>query len=356
MEHTTILQDLFGHNDWANARIHSLCATLSDEQLDKYREMGFGSLRNTVFHILEAEKLWLERWQSKPWRPLEPDAKGMSITDIRAESQAVSEIRNAMMADDASSGYGRIVDFQDSLQNAYSIPVGDLMHHVANHGIHHRAQALSYLKGFGLTIPVGLDYIFWKMAQPSCPMPTESIAPIREFGLEIATQDGFAPKFELDRIQKYFAYNDWAMTQIFEQSAKLDDPQLDQDMQMGFGSLRKTLQHVIDAERYWQANWENDCSPFPGDDHSRSLSELKALFFETAEIRDEFVAQLDEDSADRIARVQAGGPETCYRVCESLLQLCAHGTHHRAQCVNMLKQHGVTFGWIDMIVWLREDK
>ena len=58
------LEDLYGHNDWSNARIVTQCQRLTDAQLDQPREMGFGALRNTLFHILAAEEIWFERWNS----------------------------------------------------------------------------------------------------------------------------------------------------------------------------------------------------------------------------------------------------------------------------------------------------
>lgn len=59
------MQDLidsqYAYTDWANAKVLSLCTGLSDAQLDRSKEMGFGTLRATLFHILAADTIWLER-------------------------------------------------------------------------------------------------------------------------------------------------------------------------------------------------------------------------------------------------------------------------------------------------------
>lgn len=52
-----MIDSLFADNDWANARILKLADGLNDKQLDLQREMGFGSLRATLFHIWAAEHL-----------------------------------------------------------------------------------------------------------------------------------------------------------------------------------------------------------------------------------------------------------------------------------------------------------
>lgn len=355
MQSTTILQDLFDHNDWSNKRIHDLCLGLTDEQLDAPRHMGFGSLRNTLFHLLEAEILWLERWQNKPWRPLQADAQGMPVAAIAATSQRIAEERNLLLAEDALDGYQRIVQFKDSQESEYRFAIGDLAHHVANHGIHHRAQALSYMKSFDLKIVGGLDYLFFKLARPSCPQPDASIEPIRAFGLEVATGTGFAPQFEQQRLERYFAYNDWATHRILEESKQLSESQLDQDLGIGMGTMRKNIQHMIDAERWWLRNWTEENAQFPSGEDSRTLAELLELNQDVCQQRNQYLATLDQEGGNRIVEVSAGGPISRYRVTESLVQLCAHGTHHRAQCVNMLRQLGITFGWIDLIVWIREN-
>lgn len=40
-------------------------------------------------------------------------------------------------------------------------------------------------------------------------------------------------------------------------------------------------------------------------------------------------------------------------IVEALMQLCTHGTHHRAQLVNMLRQAGRQVPESDLIAWWR---
>lgn len=355
MKVVSALQDLFAHNDWANGRVLELCRQLSDEQLDKPREMGFGTLRNTLFHILEAEKLWLERWQGKPWRALVPDANGATIDSIVAESKSVADQRNQMLEEERSNKYSRIVEFQDSQQNAYAFPLGHLMNHVANHGVHHRAQALSYLKGFEKTIPAGLDYTFYKLAYPSCPQDEASREPMERYGLQFNRGEGNLVEFDVERIRTYFAYSDWAMNRVHQEAGPLDENQLDAELNLGMGTLRKNFQHMIDAERWWVGNWNSSGEKFPSGEDPRSLDAMRDQYAEVSGQRNAFIETLDETTFDRILSVSFGGPASSYRISETLLQLCAHATHHRSQCVNMLRQLGITFSWIDMIVWVREN-
>ncbi len=353
MQVVSIYQDLFNHNDWANRSIAELCEGLADDVLDAPRTMGFGSLRNTLFHILEAEKLWLERWQGQPWRPLQADAQGMTIQQISDQARDIAAQRNELLSREQATGFSRLVEFQDSQQNFSKFRLGSLLNHVSNHGIHHRAQALNLLRLSERQVAGGLDYLFWKLAYPSCEQPAESLEPIRQYGLQIANAEGHAPAFDPTVISEYFAYSDWATHQLLELAEPLADEQLVNEFSMGMGTLRKNLQHIIDAERWWIDNWTSDQAVFPRGEVPRSVTEMKELFVATASKRDEFVATLDAESAQRVVQVTAGGPVSRFRVVESMLQLCSHGTHHRAQCLNMFRQLEIPPPGIDLIVWLR---
>ena len=358
MQETSIYQDIYGHNDWANRKVLTLCDGLTDEQLDQTKQMGFGTLRKTIFHLLEAESVWLDRWQGKPSRPLETTTN-MGVAEMRKQFDDVAAVRNQLISEEQKTNFTRVADFKDSLGNPYSYPIGKLLNHVANHGVHHRAQALNYLRDFDKTVAGGLDYLFWKLAYPSCEQLEESLPPLREYGLEAATEPGYAPTFDRELIQNCFEYNDWAMLQVVDAALTVDDEQLDREFAMGLGTLRATLQHMIDAERWWLKNWHeaDDCS-FPSGEPPRSAAELLSLFQETSQSRNAFIAQLDDVAAAKIAAVQAGGPTIKFRVTESLLQLCCHGTHHRAQCLNMLRHMDVSHQspdarGIDFIYWLQ---
>ena len=270
MKTVAILSDLFAHNDWANRKLLKLCEGLTDSQLDQAQEMGFGTLRNTVFHILEAENLWLERWQHKAPRALVSHANGQSVAELVQMVKHTARQRNQWLAEMGTDDQ-RAVSYIDTEQQPWTHALGDLMIHVTNHGIHHRAQVLNFLRIFDRRIPAGVDYLFWKMACPSCEQPAGSLGPLREYGLEVATESGWAPVFDSTRIHRYFEYGDWAMRQVMRAAGELKESQLDQEFALGMGSLRKNLQHMIDAERWWFANWAQDQAVFPRGEEPRSL-------------------------------------------------------------------------------------
>ena len=354
MQTTTILEDLYRYNDWANGRIFALCQSLTEAQLDEPREMGFGSLRNTLFHILAAEEIWFERWNGDPWRAFPLHADGLPIADISSRLQHISERRQGMLDRERGDGWRRIVHYKDAKGNAFSVALGDLALHVANHGIHHRAQALSFLKSFGQTVPGGLDYLFYRFARPFVKQDAGTVEALRQWGLEIESGSGDAVSWDANVISKYFAYGDWANDRVLTFAKTLDDAALDQSWNIGMDTIRKTALHIADAERWWVRNWTVGPSQYERAPESTSLAELREDWRQVIEQRNSFISGLDAEAAQRVITAMTPGPTFRTPLIESLLQLCGHGTHHRAQMINMLRHSGVTMPQVDLGLWVRE--
>ena len=349
-----IIDDLYRYNSWANERVVALCDGLPDAQLDEPREMGFGSLRNTVFHILTAEEIWLERWTAVPWRPFPIDAGGLSIREIGQRLERVASERQALIERERPTGWQRICEYKDSKGNAHRNRLDGLLLHVANHGTHHRAQALNFLKRFGRTVPGGLDFIFFRFAKPNVAQESATVESMRKFGLEVATGSSAPVPWEPAVIRDYFAYGDWCNDRVLEPAAPLDAAALDRDFGMGLGTIRKTALHIADAERWWLQNWTTGPSPFPKASHTTSIADLRGQWTQLRADRNSFIDSLDDSSAQRVVTALAGPLSMRLPVIESLVQLCGHGTHHRAQLINMLRHSGVVAPGCDYLVWLRE--
>jgi uncharacterized damage-inducible protein DinB len=67
----SVLTTMFAHNLWANMKLLEFCERLSDEQLDATAIGCFGSIRDTLQHIVGAEVGYVERVSGKlPVAPL----------------------------------------------------------------------------------------------------------------------------------------------------------------------------------------------------------------------------------------------------------------------------------------------
>lgn len=344
--------DLYQYTDWANRRIFEMASGLSDDQLDQPRSLGLGSLRSVLFHVWAGDQIWLERWQNQPWREFPIDPQGISLQELQQRYQQTSHSRWEML-NAATDLESRQVRYLDMRKKEHTNHWRDLLVHVANHGIHHRSQILQYLKQFGRTTPGGLDYLFYKIAHPSVSISPESANSLSALGLAVSEKLGRQMEWQRDRWQEYFAYHDWANAQLWPLLQSLDSNAAHRDFAMGVGTIHKTVCHLRDAENWWLGIWAGRQEPFPKYDPQQTWETIKTGWQATAEQRNQWVEKTDATAAARVLMATPAKTPVPFRVAESMLQLCGHGTHHRAQLINMLRQLDITAPPLDYVVWAR---
>jgi uncharacterized damage-inducible protein DinB len=147
-------------------------------------------------------------------------------------------------------------------------------------------------------------------------------------------------------------HNHWANQKIFEASALLNSEQFHRTFEMGRGTVHNTMAHILGAMRSWN-DMLNGREPGPRVEAGpqRTCDELLALLEEiSAALNDTARAHPIEE----ILSVVRGGKKYVLTRGGVLTHVTTHGMHHRAQCLNMLRQLGVSPlpapGVIDWIV------
>jgi uncharacterized damage-inducible protein DinB len=173
------IQTLYTYNRWANQRMFSTLEKLSAQQLVAEVSSSFPSIRETVFHILFAEWLWLKRWQgtsphstgpspnvtSATWKALSPAGVATAqefttITELESFANSIEQERQEFLSTLSDSTLHAPLDFKDMAGNPYSEPLVQLLQHVVNHGTYHRGQVTTLLRQVGGET-VGLDMVFF---------------------------------------------------------------------------------------------------------------------------------------------------------------------------------------------------
>lgn len=325
--------ELFRHNDWARDRVLAACTGLDDAQLDRKFEMGIGSLRGTLHHVWAAERIWLDRWVEKPDVRFQEPESGISVAELGRRYRETAAERDELLIRIGHDGLRRRITYTNLRGQTLSFPIGDMAMHVANHGVHHRAQTLNMLKQLGVA-PPKIDYIFMRLEAGS---PTDAA-------------------LEADTLGEYFRYGDWAMARVLKFASALAAAQLDHPFDMGLGSLRRTLLHIRDAEQWWFENWSGNGSVgIKATPETTSITELQQLFSETARRRNHLLGETGGPDLRRLVSAEpSAGRKFTFALGETMIQLCCHGTHHRAQAINMLRRLGTKPPEMDYLVWMRE--
>ena len=147
------LVELFKHNAWANERLFDACAGLSDAQLDATLDGTFGSIRDTLMHIVGAQERYVvalaETGPVSVVREREPFPGVAELRDAaRASGEALVEL-----AAQALSGASVTTTWRGE---GYTLPAWLVLLQAINHATEHRAQVAAILTQQGVQ-PPGMD-------------------------------------------------------------------------------------------------------------------------------------------------------------------------------------------------------
>lgn len=336
------LEELYAYNQWANDLQFEAAERLSDEQLDRPFDMGLRTIRATLRHNYFGERISLERIGVKGYEafPLADDLS--SIDELRRHLTRLSAHRAEWLASLTPPDIDRTVTFARPDGSKVTTRIGDILLHIINHGVHHRAQALNMFRHCGVKV-CGQDYLFMRVDRPTVVLDISAKTTLREMGFPTGdTLDAPRP-LNTAMLRRFFEYGDWAFDRVLSAAEPLADEPLDRAFEMGLKTLRKTLLHIRDAENWWLTNWTKSAErEFPKLPATTSMAELRSLFDETAKRRNEILSATADGDLQRVVHAYARPDlKLSFRLGESLIQLCVHGTHHRAQAINMLRRLGV---------------
>ena len=345
-----LYQDLEAYHAWANRKVLEQCGTLDQPALNATLPMGLGSAIATLQHMAGAERLWLDRW--KGTSPNTMPTMPATIPELEATFASLAKERMTWFKNDPTVFLSSIqYRLLNGDQNEQSL--GELVLHVLNHAVHHRAQVVHFLKHQGKVFPGGLDYIFYRIARPTILLRPETAAGCRHWGLEVGTEVEPYITPDMESLVSYCRYGDWAMEQIFEQCEDLTAIQVDHELGIGVGARRKTLLHLYDAECFWQSNWQGVDAPFPTTPISTSISEIRELWRVMSTKKTALMAKAGQEKLGVAVNVNFGNGPLQFRLSESILQLSVHGTLHRAQATNMIRSSGKSPRALDYVAWRR---
>jgi uncharacterized damage-inducible protein DinB len=146
-------------NYWANENLLNTILSIGENKLDEQIISSFDSIRKTVYHIWDAENIWLRRWNGVPidgW-PSKNFTGGMQLCKNEMLGNSKSLLEYVVNAPDQQLDK----NFQFKLMNGTE---GESMYwqsfmHVFNHGTYHRGQLVTMLRQVGVTEIPQTDYI-----------------------------------------------------------------------------------------------------------------------------------------------------------------------------------------------------
>ena len=144
-----ILADAFAHHVWASLQILDACAALSPEQLATTVPGTYGSILDTVRHLVGADVSYLELASGGRVTAIEEEA--MELPALRTAMAAVGPEWQLVVAQDLDPDEVVVRHRPDG--STSSAPLGVRLAQVIHHGTDHRSQVCTALTTLGIEPP-----------------------------------------------------------------------------------------------------------------------------------------------------------------------------------------------------------
>jgi uncharacterized damage-inducible protein DinB len=154
------LEGMYDYGYWANRKVFEVISQLTPEQFTQPVAGSYGSIRNTLVHILSAEWGWLSRCGGpERGHPLKPDDFG-TAESVRGAWNKVEGFVREFLSKLKDEDLARNVEFVNPRGEKRAMTLGELMQHAATHGVHHRGQVALLLRVLG-HVPGNFDMLFY---------------------------------------------------------------------------------------------------------------------------------------------------------------------------------------------------
>jgi uncharacterized damage-inducible protein DinB len=157
----SVLAATFEYNAWANLKLLDFCAGLSDEQMGSSTVGGYGSIGETLGHLVYAEVDYVSRVNGKqPANPL-PQGKWAGFEAMHeAVRWANEELLKLALA--ASSDTMVVEEWPEGI---VKYKLADLLVQASSHAMEHRTHVASIIAALGLEPP---DTSTWAWMEHRC--------------------------------------------------------------------------------------------------------------------------------------------------------------------------------------------
>ncbi len=145
---TSLLHDALAHHVWATERLIDECAALTPEQLSTPTPGTYGSIHDTLRHLVITDCWYLTFFRDDPPRVGESDRVGLDT--LRSAISANGADWQELLAN-PPDGETDVVERGDGWK--FHSPLGLRLAQVIHHGTDHRSQICTALTSFGVEPP-----------------------------------------------------------------------------------------------------------------------------------------------------------------------------------------------------------
>jgi uncharacterized damage-inducible protein DinB len=157
MKPADTLTTLFRHHLWANLRLLERCAELTSDQLDATIFGTFGSIRDTLQHIVTAEQSYFSRISTGQRYDRPAEAPPLTLAEM-VESVRTTGLGLIEWAPRVQAGDTVQIDWKGTPRD---VPKSIILTQVINHATEHRAQIMTMLTQVGIEPPDLQSWVYF---------------------------------------------------------------------------------------------------------------------------------------------------------------------------------------------------
>jgi uncharacterized damage-inducible protein DinB len=154
------LETLFDYSYWANGKLFEVLSRLTPEQFTRPVAGSYGSIRNSLVHMMSTEWGWLDRSGGTPRGPRLSPTDFPTFASVTEQWQRIEGYVREFLASIRDDDLDRALEFVIVDGPKQTLSVGQMMHHAAVHSVHHRGQVALLLRSLGY-VPGNFDICFY---------------------------------------------------------------------------------------------------------------------------------------------------------------------------------------------------
>ncbi len=154
------IRELYNYHYWARDRVLAAAELINADQFTQSKGVSFDTLQGTFVHLMNSERLWLNRWLGKADEPA-LDPKNFSMLDeVRMYWDMIQMHLERYLKELTPDRLSAVIHYSNLKGDTLQYPLWQMMQQVILHGVHHRSEAATMLTDFGHA-PEPLDLIFY---------------------------------------------------------------------------------------------------------------------------------------------------------------------------------------------------
>ena len=152
------------YNRWVNVQLYEAAEHIGDEVRRRPSGAPFGSIHDTLAHLVMADTVWMQRFAGEPTTAFDMKPALAAFDALRA-ARAVADDRIEQWASTLDEGFvQRPYSFTSRAYNRdITMPGWAAVAHVFNHQTHHRGQVIALLRQAGYDGRLSADLAFMRV-------------------------------------------------------------------------------------------------------------------------------------------------------------------------------------------------